>query len=136
MIFDAFGDINWLAVVVAAVAFFILGAIWYAPPVLGKAWMRAANVRPQGGPNPMLFAATFVLYLVTAAAIALLAAATGAESVGDGIALGAVIGVGIAFPGVLSPSLYEQRPAAYVWINGLYVILASILIAVIVTLWD
>ena len=37
MSFDALGDLNWLAVIVAAIAYFALGAIWFAPPVFGKA---------------------------------------------------------------------------------------------------
>lgn len=35
MSFDVLGDLNWLAVVVAAIAYFALGALWYAPPVFG-----------------------------------------------------------------------------------------------------
>jgi hypothetical protein len=39
--FDALGDLNWPAVIVAALAYFAIGAVWYAPPVFGKAWMAA-----------------------------------------------------------------------------------------------
>ena len=34
----AFGNINWLSVIVAAVSSFIVGGIWYGP-LFGKAWM-------------------------------------------------------------------------------------------------
>ena len=44
MSFETFGDLNWLAVVVAAVAYFLLGGIWYAPPVMGNAWKKASGV--------------------------------------------------------------------------------------------
>ena len=37
-------DINWLAVIVAAVATFVLGGVWYGP-LFGKIW-RAADGRP------------------------------------------------------------------------------------------
>jgi Protein of unknown function (DUF1761) len=37
-------DINWLAVLVAAVVTFVLGGIWYGP-MFGKVW-RAAEGRP------------------------------------------------------------------------------------------
>ncbi len=33
-------SINYLAVVVAAVASMIIGAIWYSPRVFGRMWMR------------------------------------------------------------------------------------------------
>jgi hypothetical protein len=38
------GDLNWLAVVVAGVAGFFVGGIWYARPVFGNAWGRAAGL--------------------------------------------------------------------------------------------
>lgn len=31
MSFDVLGDLNWIAVIIAAVAYFAIGAIWYAP---------------------------------------------------------------------------------------------------------
>ena len=31
-------DINYLAVIVSAVVFFVIGAIWYNDAVFGKAW--------------------------------------------------------------------------------------------------
>jgi hypothetical protein len=44
MNFDALGDLNWLAVFVAALAYFAIGALWYAPPVFGKVWMAAGGM--------------------------------------------------------------------------------------------
>ena len=37
------GEINWLAVVLGAVAFFLVGVIWYGM-VFGKAWQKAAGL--------------------------------------------------------------------------------------------
>ncbi|MFO0702811.1 MAG: DUF1761 domain-containing protein [Candidatus Andersenbacteria bacterium] len=36
--------INYLAVLVAALAAMVIGAIWYAPPVLGNKWMQLVNL--------------------------------------------------------------------------------------------
>ena len=44
MTFDVLGDLNWLAVLVAALAYFAIGALWYAPPLFGKAWMAAGGM--------------------------------------------------------------------------------------------
>jgi hypothetical protein len=36
--------INWLAVIVATVIYFALGAVWFAPQTpIGRAWMQAAD---------------------------------------------------------------------------------------------
>jgi len=40
----AFPEINFVAVVVAAVAYFVLGWVWYSPEVFGKAWMKELKI--------------------------------------------------------------------------------------------
>ena len=37
-------EINWIAVVVAAVACFLLGGLWYSPVLFGKAWQRETGL--------------------------------------------------------------------------------------------
>jgi hypothetical protein len=44
MSFDLLDDLDWLAVIVAAIAYFVIGAIWYAQPVFGRAWSAAAGI--------------------------------------------------------------------------------------------
>ncbi len=59
--------IHWLAVIVAAVAGFVVGGLWYGP-LFGKAWMAERGITPeaakQGMNMPLIFGATFVLNLV------------------------------------------------------------------------
>ena len=67
------GAVNWLAVVLGALAFLAVGALWYGP-LFGKAWRRevrmsASVVRQQRGNSPRLIrllAASFLLELVIA----------------------------------------------------------------------
>ena len=44
-----FADINWLAVLVAAVSAFLLGGIWYGP-LFKHAWCREAGIDPEAKP--------------------------------------------------------------------------------------
>ena len=60
----AFAGINYLAVLVAAVVGYAFGALWYT--LLGKQWMAAAGVTPQGKSNPMPFIVAAVCQLVIA----------------------------------------------------------------------
>ena len=39
-----FSDMNWLAVLVAAVAYFMLGALWYSKALFGNAWIKYSGV--------------------------------------------------------------------------------------------
>ena len=38
--------INYLAVIVAAVAAFVVGAVWYSPFLFGKAYMEVRGMNP------------------------------------------------------------------------------------------
>lgn len=63
------GPINWLAVVLAAAAFFAVGVVWYGA-LFGKAWQR--EIWPQGTPSHgtsplVLFALCFLAELVVSA---------------------------------------------------------------------
>lgn len=66
-------DINWLAVLVAAVVTFVLGGVWYGP-LLGRVWRTAeGQAEPQPGHQKhpaLVYGLSFVLMLVAAAALA------------------------------------------------------------------
>jgi hypothetical protein len=137
MILDYFGDLNWLAIVVAAVAWFAFSAIWYSVPPLSNAWQKAARVDATDGPSMVtLLIPTFIGYLVTTVVIALIARAIGATEVVDGITLGIVLGVGFGVVGALVNQLYERKGASYWTINGVNAIIAYMIVAVIVTVWE
>lgn len=138
MIFETFDDLNWLAVVVAAGAWFVFSAIWYSVKPLSGAWQRAARVdmNEGGGPLPMILVATFVLYVVIAAVIALLVRATGTTEITDGIALGVALGLAFGLASALVNQLYEKKGGSYYLINGVNAIIAYTIVSVIVTAWD
>lgn len=53
------GGLNWLAVIVSAVVYFVIGAAWFTPAVFGKPWMAAIGFdesRPRPEMNPMSYA--------------------------------------------------------------------------------
>jgi hypothetical protein len=136
VILDYLGDLNWLAVIVAAVAWFAFSAIWYSVPPLSSAWMRAAKVSPGDGTALVtLLIPTFIGYLVTTIVIALLAKAIGASDWMDGLSLGVVLGVGFGVIGALVVQIYEQKGGSYWLINGLNAIIAYSIVAIIVSVW-
>jgi hypothetical protein len=86
----------------------------------------------------MIFVVTFVAYLITAVATAMLARATGSETLSEGIALGFVVAVGFALTMAAVSALYDRRPEPTTWflINGTFNLIGYLLVAVIVTVWD
>jgi hypothetical protein len=138
LITDFFSDINWLAVLVAAIAWFVFSAIWYSIPPLSKAWAKAAKVDVTGeGPALVtLLIPTFFGYVVTTIVIALLVKGLGVTEVDTAIALGATLGLGFGVIGALVNQLYEQKGAYYWLINGVNAIIAYSIVTVILALWD
>ena len=62
------GEINWLAVVLGAVAFFLVGVIWYGM-VFGKAWQKAAGLSDEQlkrGNMGLIFGLAFIAELMIA----------------------------------------------------------------------
>jgi len=138
MILDFFGNLNWLAVVVATIAWFAFSAIWYSIPPLSKAWANAAGVDTSGDGPPLvlLFIPTLIGYFVTTIVIGLLVAGVGAETVSDGIVLGVVLGIGFGMVGALVNQVYESKGSAYFLINGLNAVIAFAIVAAILAVWN
>lgn len=130
-------SVNWLAVIVAAVAMFGLGAVWYSPALFVKQWAKAAGVNRDGSPGSnfiYVMGGAFVLTLIMAANLAFFLAG---PSTTLGFAIGASIaaGLGWATLSLWIISLFEQRPFAYVLINGGYLTVGFALMGLILGLW-
>lgn len=138
MILDFFGELNWLAVVVATLAWFAFSAIWYSVPPLSKAWATAAKVDTTGDGPPLalLFIPTLIGYFVTTVVIGLLVAGVGADGIGEGVALGVVLGVGFGMVGALVNQVYEGKGSSYFLINGVNAVIAYGIVAAILAVWD
>ena len=130
-------QINWLAVLVAAVAMFGLGAVWYSPVLFAKQWAKAAGVSRDGSPGPnfvWVMLGAFVLTLLMAANLAFFISGPGVTL---GFAIGAAVaaGLGWATLSLWIVSLFEQRPFSYIPINGGYLTVGFALMGLILGLW-
>jgi len=140
--FDPLGDLNWLAVIVAAIAYFAIGALWYAPPVFGRIWADAGGFSlPESGQRPSagIYVTPLIGSILSAVALGMLAKATGTDSFAEGIALGIIVAVGFAIPIALVTAQFEsQKPRAMTWgaVNAGYHVVGNIVAAIIVASWQ
>lgn len=130
------GDLNWLAIIVAAVSTFILGGLWYGP-LFGRAWMRASGVseaQAAGGNKGLIFGVSLLLQLIAALVLDMFIGTQG--TLAFGTAAGAAVGifwVATAF-GVVY--LFEQRPLGHWAVNSFYHIVSYTIMGAILGAWN
>ena len=126
-------DINWLAVIVAAVATFVLGGVWYGP-LFGKIW-RAADGRPDPEPSEakhpaFVYGLSFVLMLIAAAVLAI---ALGPDpNVSRSVVVGLVVGVGWVATSFGVNYLFASRRLALFAVDGGYNVVLFALMGLII----
>lgn len=136
------GGISWLAVIVATVIYFALGAVWFAPQTpIGKAWVSASGYQsPTTGvaSSNLFYIAPAATAFVAVVATALIAQATGTDTLTEGVVLGLVVGIGYAATIILTTAAFEfSKPRQWTWgfIDASYHVLGLVIAAVIIALW-
>lgn len=134
-----FAEIQWLHVLVAAVAYFALGAIWYAA-LFGGPWRRYQNVNADDpemkkGAAAIMFG-SFILMFVATTGIAVLANLLGIAGLAAGAKLGLLTGVCFAATAISISYLYVKKPAGLHLIDGLYNVTGHIVAAIILAVWQ
>ena len=142
MTFDVLSDLNWLAVLVAALAYFAVGAIWYAPRVFGTIWGTAGGLRlpePGSRPSPAIYVTPLIGSIVSAVALGMLAKASGTDTFKEGIVLGLVVAIGFALTITFVTAQFETgKPKPMVWgaVNAGYHVVGNLLAAIIIASWQ
>ena len=85
----------------------LLGAAWYSPLLFGKAWLKALNKTSEelSLAAPAMIGSA-VACLISATALAIAVQAFGADSIFEGLALGALLGIGLVATALLSDNLF------------------------------
>ena len=131
-------DLNWLAVVVSAVAFYALGAVWYSL-LFGKAWAAELGIDLENPPEVNMvktMGGTLVLELIAAVVVGLLMAQMGGEGVMIGIHTGLLLGLGIASVMMGVNYLHEQRSLKLWLINAAHITIGFALVGAIQGAWQ
>lgn len=132
--------INYLAVLVAAIAAMVIGGVWYSPLGFGKPWMRLMGYGdkvPEGSKRAMMrsYAFMFAGALVMAFVLAHFAFIWGARETLSAVQLGFWTWLGFVAPVQLGTVLWEGKPWMLFFLNTAYYLVTLIAMAVIVGLW-
>lgn len=125
--------INHLAAWVAAIAYFIFGAVWYG--ALSGPWQ--FYMGGKGAPStPALYIESFLLGLVLAYATAVaLARRPEDQTLRQGVRFGIFIGIAVFASQTLNEALYEGRPFGLWLIDAGFVVIGFAIIGAIVGGW-
>lgn len=118
-------NINWLAVIIAAVAGWLVGAVWYS--VLSKQWLAAqgktmetAKQDAAGQSLPVLLIIVFVANLIMAVMLSGIMTHVGPFTVRSGMISGALIWFGFVVTAIATNYAFQGRKPMLTVIDGGY----------------
>jgi hypothetical protein len=118
-IIEHFSDLNWLAVLVAGLANFIVGALWYQPFSFGGKWAAAHGIdvtkAKEGASMGKVMAIGFITTMLTAVGAAYFIPSRSCEL---GMGLGLVMGIFVVFFNMVKHNNFLMKPSAATLIDG------------------
>lgn len=130
---DAFAHLNWLAIALAALTYYILGAAWFTP-LFGKAWDRSiGHDRSQAAKfSTSYYVVPLVSAVFVAFALGLILTAL-AASFGEALIVGLVVGLAVAAVSI-NNALTPHTPHPYVFgvVTGGYHIVGIVIVSAII----
>ncbi|HEV3420569.1 MAG TPA: DUF1761 domain-containing protein [Candidatus Acidoferrum sp.] len=128
---------NYAAVFIAAIAYWLLGALWFGV-LFGKPWMALENISIEEAKtmNPVLpYTVSFVLNLLIAYLLAQICIWRNANTIGRGASVGVLLWIGFVGPITFTTYMYEMRPKELFAINEFYPLAGLVLMGAIIGAW-
>jgi hypothetical protein len=134
-------NVNILAVLVAALLTFVLGAFWYSPVLFAKQWMAAQGYTPEkleamkkrGATRA--YVVSVLCYVVMAYVVALLASYTNSTTLAQGLWLGFLSWLGFAATIGLTTQMFSEKPIAAWVIDAGYQLAYLLIMGALLSVW-
>ena len=131
---------NWLAILCAAAAYWVLGYVWYSL-LFGNIWgaeqQRHRGERAASGGSEMAgkMIGTFICNVVAALAMAYIFYKAQTHDMNHALRLGAAAGLGFAGTAITMASIWESKPTKVWMIDAGFNFVGCLLIAAILGYW-
>lgn len=129
-------DINWLAVLVAALSAFVVGGLWYSPMLAGKAWQAENKLSDEdlkASNKARIFGFTFLWSLLMATNLAFFV--SGVEDLTAVLGYSLAAGLGWVSLASFTTGLFELKSTRYMLINAVYHVLTFLIMGLVLGLW-
>jgi Protein of unknown function (DUF1761) len=130
-------DINYVAVVVAALVPMFLGALWYSTALFARPWMRAVDRTQEelkGAQFGYVISAIGALFM--SYALARIDRWAEVDDLWNGALVGLLVWVGFVAPVLGVNTYFAGRPGRLWLINAGYQLVALVLVGAIHGVWD
>jgi hypothetical protein len=129
-------EINWLAAIVAGIAGFFVGGLWYSPMLFGKIWMAETGIdpaKPGGYPPAVTFGLGAAISVVGAIIFAFFLGAK--PELGFAVTVGVLTGLVWVGGSFAINGFFERKSAKLIAINALYHTVQFALFGLVLGLW-
>ena len=130
---DSIG-LNWWAIIVATLAAFALGWLWYGP-LFGKKWLEALG-KEELNPPPQPFVISFYAAFLTCIVLAALMNSLEMTTLTSGLLIGGITGIGFIATSMASDSAFYGWGIPLFCIQAGYRVVYYILVGAILGAWQ
>jgi len=139
-----FWGVNLFAVLAAAIAWMVIGFLWYSPLLFARPWMVAMGFDPDNKAaleqmrkeTGKLYGIAFVASLISAAVLAKLFHSTGTVSLLRGLKIAFAVWIGFVATVQLTGTLFGKRSTKLFMIDTGYQLVSYLASGAILSVWQ
>jgi hypothetical protein len=132
-------SVNYLSVLVAGIAIFIVGGLWYSPVLFAKRWValmgKSEDDIKKAAPGALPFVIVFLCALATAYALAVVLNHFGPVTLTRTLLIAVLLWIGFTGATSFGSATFSGTPRALWLINSGYNLVSFIVAALILAFW-
>lgn len=133
-----FENLNYGAIIVAAVVYMAVGAFWYSPGGFGKLWTKLTGINmtknSKDGANKAM-AMVALGAIVQSFALAVLIKSLSSQTISHGLLIGLLVWAGFTAATTVGDTVFAKRGWKLWWLNSSYYLIVMLINACILSLW-
>lgn len=135
------GDLNYIAIVVAVIAGQVFGALWFSPLLFANPWMDAIGttkeeIMARPGPKAMPFVIAIAAAFLVAFAIAHILQQLNDPGIEDGLIVGGILGVAVFAAMDATHKAFAGNNLKHYLIDNSHTVITFLIVGAIIGIWE